>query len=67
MCYVEKLVDFWSDGTERDFGPDFDGKFDCARYNCRGCAHRLFVGEEPKRNQGVRISFSFINFIFEKS
>ena len=57
MCYAKKLVAFWSDGTERNLGPDFDGQFDCARYDCSGCDHRLVDAESPKRNQGLRINF----------
>ena len=70
MCYVEKVADFWYDGIERSWGPDFNGKFDCARFNCSGCNHRLIHSEAPKRNQGFRMNFIFIfhiHFILEKS
>ena len=52
MCYVKKLVRLKRVGTEENLGLDFDGQFDCARFNCEGCDHRLVDGEPPKRNQG---------------
>ena len=60
MCYAKKVVGFDWRGKEEDLGPDFDGQFDCARYNCNGCDNRLVDGESPKRNLGSRIIFIFI-------
>ena len=50
MCYTKKLVD--RDG--RDIGSDFDGRFDCNRFNCtqNGCNEGLVDGDQPKRNIG---------------
>ena len=55
MCYAHKIVD----KLGRDLSPDFDGQFDCARYNCGGCDHELVHGEPPKRNLGFRTNFDF--------
>ena len=59
MCYAKKLIGFDFIGNEKILGHDFDGQFDCAKYNCNGCDHRLVDGEPPKRNKGFRISFNF--------
>ena len=64
MCYVKKLVGFCNDGTEKKLGPDFNGQFDCARYDCSGCDHRLVDGESPKRNMGFRIHFRLDELCF---
>ena len=50
MCYAEKLIGYWPNGKEKNLGPDFNGQFDCAQYNCGGCDHRLVDGEPSKRN-----------------
>ena len=55
MCYAKKIVFSWGS----DIGPDFDGHFDCARFNCGGCDHELVDGGPRKRNQGFRIKFRF--------
>ena len=59
MCYVKKLVGFDYKGDEIKLGPDFDGHFDCARFNCGGCDHELVDGGPTKRNLGFRIKFRF--------
>ena len=64
MCYAKKLISFDAWRVEKDLGSDFDGQFDCARYNCGGCDHRLVDGEPPKRNLGFRINFNFYTTLF---
>ena len=63
MCYVKKIIGFERDENgrwiEANIGPDFDGQFHCARYNCKGCHHRLVDGQLPKRNQRFRTIFEF--------
>ena len=59
MCYAKKLIAFDYRGNEKNLGPDFNGQFDCAQYNCGGCDHGLVEGEPPKRNLGSRIKFCF--------
>ena len=63
MCYAEKLVGLDYDGNEENLGSDFDGQFHCARFNCKGCNHRLVDGQMPKRNQGIRLNFCFLKII----
>ena len=46
MCYAKRILNYWGS----DLGPDFDGKLDCARFNCGGCDHGLVDGKPPKRN-----------------
>ena len=50
MCYTKKLVDRFG----RDIGSDFDGRFDCDRFNCtqNGCNEGLVDGDQPKRKHG---------------
>ena len=50
MCYTKKLVG-WSD---RDVGPEFNGQFDCNRFNCtqNECDEGLVDGDQPKRKHG---------------
>ena len=47
MCYTKKLVDRYS----RVVGPEFEGKFDCDKFNCtqNGCNEGLVDGDQPKR------------------
>ena len=64
MCYARKIVGFRWDvdlqkDTEKELGEEFDGQFHCARFNCKGCNHRLVDGQLEKRNQGFRINLNF--------
>ena len=63
MCYAKKIVGFELDylkgSIEKDLGPDFDGQFDCARFNCGGCDHELVDGGPTKRNLGFKTKFRF--------
>ena len=58
MCYAKKLIGFRY-GSAKNLGPDFDGQFNCARFNCGGCDHELVDGGPTKRNLGFRIKCRF--------
>ena len=52
MCYAKKIVSFDYRGKEVNLGEKFNGKFDCAKFNCSvsGCNEGFVDGEAPKRN-----------------
>ena len=50
MCYAKKIVGINYEDREMNLGEEFDGKFDCTKFNCRGCNGGFVDGEAPKRN-----------------
>ena len=68
MCYAKKIFGMKWIGNgyhiEEDLGEDFDGQFHCARFNCKGCDHRLVDGQLSKRNQAFRMNFDFQSISF---
>ena len=68
MCYAKKIFGFGWDGDrrfEKDLGEDFDGQFHCARFNCKGCDHRLVDGQLTKRDRGFQMNFDFQKLFFQ--
>ena len=65
MCYVKKMVGQqpgrWP-GSETNLGEKFQGQFNCEKFNCDGCNEGFVDGEEPKRNQDLKLT-SFLKFL----